>query len=294
MLRRCVTAALVTSVLVACGSGSSTSGVSEPEGLRVAAFDFAESELLAELYAQAIEGRGIPVDRLGAVGPREIVAPALQLGHVDLVVEYVGTAARHHGASGGGIADLRDAIAPSGLLALEPSSARDTNVLVVTWRTADAHDLSRVSDLAPLAPDLRFGGPVECPERPLCLRGLDDVYGIRFGEFVPQLSLQTTAAALERDEIDVGLLFSTSAVLVDGPFVVLEDDRGLQPADDVVPVVRADALERWGPEVRAASDAVSAQLSTGDLRALNRRVEEGDPVPEVAADWLADRSLLGG
>ena len=92
----------------------------------------------------------------------------------------------------------------------------------------------------------------------------------------------------------MGLLFSTSAALAEGPFVVLEDDRGLQPAENVVPIIRRPALERWGPEVRAALDGLSATLTTAELRTLNRRVEDGEPIEQVAASWLAGDAIDGG
>lgn len=277
------------SVLAACGDEQD--GAEVPDGIRVAAFDFAESELLAELYAQALEANGVPVDRLGVVGPREVVAPALQMGEIDVVPEYVGTAADHYGADGQDLASLRAAVEPLGLEVLDPAEARDENVFVVTLQTADLYDLVRVSDLADVAPAARFGGPVECPERPLCLLGLRDTYGLEFAEFVPQLSLTLTADALRRDEIDVGLMFSTSAALDEDEFVVLEDDRGLQPAENVVPLVRRSALDRWAPGVRVALDEVSAALTTAELRALNRRVGEGEAVARVAATWLESASV---
>jgi osmoprotectant transport system substrate-binding protein len=270
------------------GCGGDENADDGPDGVRIAAFDFAESELLAEIYAQSIEARGVPVDRLGAIGPREIVAPALRMGEIDVVPEYVGTAAGHYGADGRDLASLRAAVEGFGLEALEPADAVDSNVFVVTAETARAQDLVRVSDLDEFAPTARFGGPVECPERPLCLLGLRDVYGLEFAEFVPQNSLVLTADALRRGEIDVGLLFSTSAALDEDEFVVLVDDKALQPPENVVPLVRADVLRERGSVVPAALDEVSASLTTTDLRNLNQRVEGGEAIQDVAASWLAD------
>ena len=276
----------------ACASDDDGGGAA-PDAVRIAAFDFAESELLAELYAQGLEAAGVPVERFGAIGPREIVAPALQLDRVDLVPEYLGTAAAYFGAERDDLDELRAALAPSGLVALEPAPAENVNVFVVTRSTAEQHGLERLSDLSELAPSVRLGGPVECPERPLCLLGLERTYGLEFAEFVPQRSLALTAEALRRGEIGVGVLFSTSADLAAGPFVVLEDDRGLQPAENVVPVIRRDALDRWAPAAGGALDALSASLTSDALREMNRRVEAGDAVAEVAASWLASTGLDG-
>lgn len=283
---------LVLLGLLVAACGGDEEDVTPTDAIRVGAFDFAESELLAELYAQALESREVPVERFGTVGPREIVAPALQLDQLDLVPEYLGTAASHYGAEEPTLAALGEALAPSDLVALDPAPAEDVNVFVVTEETAAQHGLERLSDLEDFAPTARFGGPVECPERPLCLPGLQDTYGAVFAEFVPQRSLDRTADALLRREIEIGLLFSTSAALTDGPFVVLEDDRALQPPENVVPVVRSAAVERWAP-VGAALDELSARLTTEELRAMNRRVEDGEPVGQVAATWLGDGSADG-
>lgn len=285
----------VTGCLVAgaCAGGDRSAGPDATEGVRIGAFDFDESRLVAELYATALEAEGLAVVRLGSVGPREIVAPALEQGLIDVVPEYLGTAVSYFGTSTTG-ADttasretLASLLAPRGLAPLEPAPAQDTNVVAVTAQRAAALDLSRISDLRPMAADLRFGGPVECPDRPLCLLGLRDVYQLEFADFVPMRSLHLTAAALERGDIDVGLFFSTSAELDDAGLVVLDDDRHLQPAENLVPVVRTAALDRWGPTLAATLDRVSANLTTEVLRELNGEVGDGRPVAEVASDWLA-------
>ncbi len=283
--------------LTGCGSDDAA-GPSASEGLRIASFDFAESELLAELYAQAIEGVGVPVVRVGAVGPREIVAPAMELDQIDLVPEYLGTARRFFGASEkiadteSARADLSDRLAARGLTALAASEAEDKNVFVVTSALAMQEGLESISDLADVAAGQRFGGPPECPDRPLCLAGLQDTYGLQFAEFVPQRSLEFTAEALRRREIDVGLMFSTASQLVAIDLVSLRDDRSLQPAENIVPVVRIDALEKWGDAVRARLDAVSAALTTEGLRTLNLRSANGEPVDVIARAWLADNGVL--
>ncbi len=257
--------------------------------MRIASFDFAESQLLAELYAQVVEGGDIPVVRLGPVGPREVVAPALEGNVVDLVPEYLGTASGHFDAATTDPAGLATALEPRGLLALTPASAEDVNVFVVTRTLADQQMLTQLSDLASLAPTAKFGGPVECPERPLCLPGLADTYGLTFAEFIPQQSLELTAEALRQGEIDIGLMFSTSAELEPSEFVALLDDRNLQPPENIVPVVRSDAVERWGPTLPDSIDGLSRLLTTEELREMNRRVADGEPVAVVAGSWLTEQ-----
>lgn len=267
--------------------------------MRVASFDFAESELLAELYAQALESVDVPVVRLGVAGPREVVAPALELDRIDLVPEYLGTAIRYFGASAGSpgvdisspsVGSLQRLLDPRGLVVLDDARAQDANAIFVRSDFSEVGNIVTISDLADLAGlagELRFGGPVECPDRPLCLLGLSEVYGLEFADFVPQRSVEITAAALSRDEIDVGLAFTTSPVLDDDSFTILVDDLQLQPPENVVPVIRQDALDRWGSAARVALNDLSAALSTSDLRAMNRSVSDGTSVAEVASAWLA-------
>ena len=289
--------ALLAMIALSCGSnGDGDAGPEAADGLRIASFDFAESALLAEMYAQAAEAVGVPVVRLGPVGPREIVAPALELGRIDLVPEYLGSALANWGSPepnadrASSWNELNRLVNPRGLQALEPALAEDTNAFAVTATTAGDADLSSLSDLIPLAPTQRFGGPPECPDRPLCLLGLQEVYGLEFAEFVPQRSLQFTAEALRRGEIDVGLMFSTAPELLETDLVVLTDDRFLQPAENIIPLARTDALGRWGPRVAEALRVISGELSTIDLRLLNLRVAEGETIEEVAQDWLAQQT----
>jgi osmoprotectant transport system substrate-binding protein len=261
----------------------------------VASFDFPESELLAELYGQALRGRGYPVELVARLGTREVVEPALEQGKVDLVPEYLGTALTF--VDEGGLAPsgdprttharLRQALATRGISVAAFAPAEDRNGFVVTGDLARRRHLQRISDLAPLAGRLAFGGPPECRDRPLCLQGLRDRYGLEFARFEAMPSRQVTAEALETHEIDVGMIETTDASLYKRDLVQLQDDRGLQPAENVVPVVRRQVVDRYGPALMRVLDAVSAQLTTPGLSGLNRQVEVGDqPASAVAAGWL--------
>jgi glycine betaine/choline ABC-type transport system substrate-binding protein len=127
----------------------------------------------------------------------------------------------------------------------------------------------------------------ECPERPLCLKGLRDVYGLEFQRFQPISSRSVTAHALEAGEIDVGMLETTNGNLVDRDLVQLEDDRRLQPAENIVPMARKEIIAAYGPSLVRLINAVTAQLTTRDVVDMNRRVElEGTEPAAVAADWL--------
>jgi osmoprotectant transport system substrate-binding protein len=286
-------------VLGACGGADPPSG---PTGrVTVAAFGFSESRILAELYAQAMEAKGITVRRVLDLASREVVEPALEQGAIDFVPEYSGTAVEFlNRAAGQATADraatyglLRAAFSTRGVITLDPAPAQNQNALAVTRSTAQHLGLSRVSDLRSWSHDMVFGGPPECPERRFCLVGLIAVYGLSFREVRPlDAGGPLTIGALEGDEIDVGLVFTTSPAVDASGLVILQDDRGLQPAENVVPVVRKAVLDREGDTLSEAVNAVSRQLTTEELIGLNRWVDLDGQTPEQAARaWLAQRGL---
>jgi osmoprotectant transport system substrate-binding protein len=272
------------------------------DAVTVASFNFPESVLLAELYAQAIEGAGVPVVRYLDLGPREIVMPAIEKGLVEFVPEYAGSALvfvtlgtdRGSSNTGATVQALREALAAAGVSVLSPSPAEDQNGVAVTRETADRFGLTTISDLEPIASQLVFGGPFECQERPLCLPGLEDRYGLRFQSFaVLDSGGPGTVLALRSGRVGAAILFSSDGALAANDLVLLEDDRGLQPADNVTPLVRSEALERW-PQLNAMLEDVSSTLTTDQLRQLNAAVAvQGRPPAAVAAEWLQDHELVG-
>ena len=286
---------LVTTLGTACGSTAAEPSPAVPttEAVLIASYDFQENQILAEVYAEAARRDGVPVVVDHGIGTREVVAPALQQGLVHAVIDYLGTAlafARPQTEPGerspGELhAALRLTLGAHGVTVLRAAAAEDQNGFAVARSFAEEHGVQRLSDLAPLAPQLRFGGPPECPERPFCLQGLREVYGLEFGEVEAMPSRVATVEALVSGRIDVGLVETTAARLAVAPIVLLVDDRGLQPHENVVPLVRTDVLERWdglGP----AFDAVSARLTTEELVELNRAVElDGLTPAEAAAQW---------
>ena len=292
--------------ICACSGGRGLAGPAGEAGqhgavITVGSFDFPESVLLADIYADALTARGFPARVLPDLGARELVDPALMSGLVQVVPEYSGSALEFVSlgrlsatsdvtATSGALAEL---VAGRGLVAGRPSAAQDANVIVVTAATAARYGLRSVADLAKVAPRLAFGGPPECPERAYCLLGLKQVYGLRFKAFIPlDAGGPLTLQALQAGDIGVALLFSTDPAITADHLVVLTDDRGLQPAENVVPLVRRDAVARYGPRLLAVLDTVSARLTTGSLRALDARVElrGQDPRP-VAGSWLRAQGL---
>jgi osmoprotectant transport system substrate-binding protein len=291
--------AAVAALLAGCRSADAPSGPDVPPGtVRIASFDFAESRLLGEIYATALDQKGFEVVHVPVVGPREIVAPALEQGFLDFVPEYLGTSLAF--VSLGKIkpsarpSPVHEALtrvyAKRGVAVLDYAPAQDHNGVAVTQETADRLGLEKVSDLQGVAGDMTFGGPEECPERPLCLKGLEDVYGLDFAGFLPlDAGGPATVAALESGEVDAALLFSTDPNIAVEGFALLSDDMDLQPAENVVPVVRAEIVQRLGPRFTRVVNSVTERLTTAELRDLNERVQlDGRPSSEVALAWLTE------
>jgi osmoprotectant transport system substrate-binding protein len=308
-VRRAATGAaglgLLVMAVAACGDGEPRVAAAptalDDDAITVASFDFDESRILAEIYSQALEAGGYTVERAFGLGPRELVGPALEQGLVELVPEYSGTALGFL-TLGGDAADadvaathdgLVAAAAAEGITALAPSPAQDTNAFAVTEETADELDLRTVSDLGPAASTLVLGGPPECPTRDLCLPGLESRYDLTFDRFLPlDAGGPLTHQALTEGFVDVALVFSTDPDIRSGGLVGLEDDLGLQPAENVTPLVRTELVDRWGPPLVDLLDAVSARLSTDELRAMNRQLQSPDgSASAIASEWLAAEGL---
>ncbi len=288
-------------MLAACGGGGEggTGGDEAKGDITVGVSgDFAENQIVAEMYARVLEEAGYNVDRQLDITARDISQAALSRGEIDVVPEYLASLLLFFDpdATAGPDADenaqkVRDALEGKDLVLLEPSAANDTNAIVVTKQTADQRNLEKVSDLAPVAGELTFGGPPECPERPFCAPGLRETYGITFKEFRPlDAGGPLTVAALEGEEIDVALLFSTSSVIRSKGFVLLEDDKGLQSAENITPLVRRDVLN---DEVEELLNGVSERLTTENITELNSRVEIDNEEPaDVAQEFLEEEGLL--
>jgi osmoprotectant transport system substrate-binding protein len=290
--------------LAACAQGDGASAGSRrttrSSGIVVGAFDFNESELLAQLYGQALRARGFDVRILDDGAPREVLEPALEQGVIDLVPEYQGTAARWLGFGDAAPLNspkdthrqLQSLLSKRGLRALDFAPAENKNEVVVTNDIATQYDLRTISDLVPVAEELVFGGPPECRVRPLCLAGLESLYGLHFRSFQPlDAGGPLTVAALNGGEVDVALMFTTDAAIGANRLVVLDDDRRLQPAENIVPVVRDALLLRHGDALVQALNSVSERLSPQTLTELNRQIAGGTSPHNAARAWLIALNL---
>ncbi|MGH2748821.1 MAG: glycine betaine ABC transporter substrate-binding protein [Actinomycetota bacterium] len=285
-------------VAVAAGACGILPGGEGEGAIRVGAVSFAENQIVAELYALVLEEAGFSVERRFNFQDRESLQPRMEAGDIDLAPEYLAsllTFLRPNATPSSDPAENIERLKPLlqrlGLDLLRPSEANDTNALVVQVRTANKLDLKDVSDLADHDHDLVFGGPPECPDRRFCLKGLRDVYGLEFEDFKRlDAGGPLTIAALESREIDVALLFSTSGIIQERSWVVLDDDKRLQAAENITPVIRSKIATE---EIAALLNGVSERLTTSVMTTLNGLVEIANrDFRAVAREFLEDAGLL--
>ena len=269
--------------------------------VRVASFNFDESEILQELYAQVLENNGYKIERHTRLGTREIVEPAMESGQIDLVPEYMATleaflaktATKASSDPAGTQTALQAQLTPKNLTVLDYAQAIDTNGFVVTQATATKDKLAKLSDLTPVASQLVLGGAPECPQRPFCLLGLQQTYGLQFKDFK---SLDSggplTVAALDSGDIDIGLLFTTDPNITLKNYVLLDDDKHLQLADNIAPVVRNAVLSQ-ASDMRTLLNSVTSKLTTADLTSMNKSVGiDHMDASAVAKAYLTSKSLI--
>jgi osmoprotectant transport system substrate-binding protein len=240
------------------------------------------------------------------LGNRELYLRALGSGEIHVVPEYLGTLTTFlttekdpqatSPASGDvdkTLAALTPLLQEKQWVAYTPSPAQDQNAFAVTKETADRYGLSKLSDLA--KPDvqgqLTLGGPAECPTRPFCRPGLEKTYGAKFKGFRPlDAGGPLTINAIADGQVDIGLVFSSDGVVASRGLVVLEDDKLLQTADNLLPVARSD---KASPDLKTALDKVSAALTTDKLKDLNKRigVDKEDP-EDLAKEFVKNEGLV--
>ena len=286
--------AAIVFAITACGStgGGGTSTPSKGT-LTVAGFNFPESSILAEIYGKSLEHDGYTINYKLLLGTREVVAPALESGQIDLYPGYAATDLEFYnkgaGEASGDVtattAKLNSHLSALGLLALTPSAAVDQNAFAVTKATQTKFNLTKLSDLAPIGSQLTLGAGPECPTRPYCQPGLQKTYGTTFKAFKPlDTDGPLTRAAFKNGSIDVGLVFSSDGDLNSLGLVVLQDDKHLENADNVVPIIRQAAAT---PEVKRVLDAIDAKLTTADLVTMNSQVSiQHQDADAVATAWL--------
>jgi osmoprotectant transport system substrate-binding protein len=304
-------------LLAACGgssnafsssssSSSSSSGAAGAAGgadktLVVGGANFTEMSVMEQLYGQLLAKNGYSVS-YKQVDNREIYEPALEQGQIDVVPDYAATLANFISKKTGGTGDIATADANEtvqkmqplltklGLTAFSASPAKDNNAFAVTKKYAQANTLKTLSDLAKLGKPVVLAATTECPDRPFCQPGLEKTYGMKISKVLP-LGFGSPQAkqAVTSGKADLVLTGTTDATLDQLGLVLLEDDKGLQQADNIVPVVGKKANTA---EVKALLDKLSAALTTQDLTQLNAKVDaQRQTAQQVAKDYLASKGL---
>ena len=257
--------------------------------------DFAGAQIISQAYGQTLESKGYDITYKDNIGPTETVFPLLQKGDIDLYGEFSGTFLTFRGGtptsdSAEVFSAVQTELAKSDIVAVGPASAQDVNAFYVLKATANKYHLVNVSDLKAVAPQLTFGGPAECLDRPLCLGDKEQqLYGLNFKE-VKKLDPggPITNQALDDGTIDVGLLFTGSSV-IKPDYVLLKDDKGLQPADNPIALVRK---QKATSEVKSILGSVNAKLDRAAYNEMALKVfnDKEDPATVVTA-WLKDVGL---
>ncbi|WP_394247772.1 ABC transporter substrate-binding protein [Arthrobacter pityocampae] len=302
-----LTAALA---LTACGANSDPQGdpqesaAAEGGSVVVGSADFPESQIVAEIYAGALNAAGVEATTKLNIGSREIYYTAIEDGSVDIVPDYSGNLLLFADPEATAesaediVAALPDALSAKSpdvkLEVLEPSKAESKDALVVTAATAEKFDLTSIEDLAKVCDQITIGAPSTFQERAYGLPGLKAKYNCEPGGFeaINDGGGDITLNALLDDTVQAADIYTTTPSIEDNDLVVLEDPEDNFIAQQVLPLINTDTVNEGA---RNVLNEVSAQLTTDDLLALNREVsgdEKRNPA-DAAADWLAEKNLAG-
>ena len=263
----------------------------DSETIVVGSQAYYSNEIIAEIYAQALEDAGFTVERQFSIGQRDAYLPSLENGEVDLFPEYTGNLLQFYDeattatTSDDVYAALQEAL-PEGLEVLDQSSATDQDSYNVTAAFAQEHGLASLADLASVPVPLTLGGPPELEERPYGPAGLQEKYGVTVGF---SATGDTTVEDLLAGTVNIANVYSADPRIQTEDLVTLEDPEGLFLASNVVPLVNADVAD----EIADVINAISAMLTPEGLVALNvQSTVDQLSSADIATQWLTDNGLL--
>jgi len=255
------------------------------------------------MYAQALEAKGYTVERHLEIGERPAVDAALAAGDVNLIPEYLGGLA----GQGLGITDLssdpqtaldnmQTALTAKGWVSFAFSPGTDADGFAVRKETADKYSLKTMSDLAGVTDALTWGVAPGCPDNPVCGPGLKTTYGIDLSalqvESLPACS-SDIATSLNDSAIDVAQVCTTQPEIASMNLVLLEDDKHLQPAQNLVPIASKALADAAPADFASTLNAIQAKLTTAALTQLGAAINlNHQDIPEVATKFLKDNGLL--
>lgn len=289
-------------LLAACGNGDDTGNGADGDDVEVGdgppivlrGQDFSESVTIAEVYGQYLEGLGYEVELPTPAGFRDEAIADIESGELTMIVDYIGGAltalAPDEESSEDAdevVAVIEPAFAEIGATLLDYADAVNGDAFVVRG-DQDATTISDVADAG-----LVFGASAQCFERPQCFIGLEEIYGIQFAdtttiEFGPLLG-----EALAAGEVDAVVWNDTAPQIETEGFLVLEDDQGLFPAQNIAPILSDELIDAYGDDLVDAINELTAQITTEDLLAWNQETDiEFRESDEVAAEWLEDNGLI--
>jgi len=293
-----LTAAACSSDSKSNTSASASSSAAKPT-ITIGAQDFGESAILAEIYRQGLQAKGfnVSIQKLG--GFRDLEVTAFDGGTINFAPEYAASMLEFlNGKKGEAssdvdatVAKLKDQLTSKNLAALAVSDAVDTNSFVVTKATADRLGLKTLSDLASKGAGLKLGAPSDCQTNAYCLPGLKKTYDLDLSGSFQALETGQIADALDAGAIDVALLFSTDGRIAAKGYVLLQDDKKMLVADNVLPVVKTDLASNG--DLTAATNAITKTLTTDELIALNKRYDvDKEDAAVIAKDYLTQKGLI--
>ncbi|MFE0058533.1 ABC transporter substrate-binding protein [Streptomyces sp. NPDC059003] len=294
--------------LTACGGDSLEDDKGSDGGkgsVVVGSARFTEQKVLAELYAGVLRDAGYDAS-VKTVQNREVYEPELKKGSIDVAPEYAATLAEFLNRKKNGpdakpvassdldatYAALTKLAGPRGLKALPAGGAVDQNAFAVTKDYAKQHKLKTLSDLGKSGEKVRIAAGDECEARPFCAPGLKSKYGIDVAGIDPKgVGTTQSKQAVKNGQDQLLLTTTTDATLKNFGLVILEDDKKLQNADNILPVVNEKSA--GDKEIAAALGKLTKTLTTDDLIELNRKVdEEREKEADVAKDYLESKGLI--
>ena len=309
VLLAALAALALTIGIAACGGGDDTTNGETSEGgsgaaiqsnpenaevtLTIGSKNFPEQEILGEIYAQALSAAGYKVKSALNLGSETVALKAVKTGQISGYPEYASTAlTSFFGLEPEEVpADATEAwekaneeFEKEGLEAFEPTPFASANAVGTTTQTAEKYGLKTVSDLEGVSEKLTLYGSPECRQRIDCLAGLEELYGLRFKKFVPvDIGLRYTV--LEKGQADLSILFTTDPQLSaeKDKFVILEDDKEVFPAGNVIFVTTKKVAEEAGPDFEKTILQVQEGLDLKVVQELDARVELEKETPKAAA-----------
>src|SRR5215207_3394688 len=260
--------------------------------ITVGSKNFTEQLILGEIYAQALEAAGYDVKKRLNLGSEEIALRALEDGEIDSYPEYTSTALTSFfdipaedvpADAQQAFEDSRADFEERNLTAFPPTPFSSANAVGLLTERADELGVSSVSDLEGKSEDLTLYGSPECRQRVDCLVGLEDNYGLEFQKFTP-VDIGLRYEVLDKGDADLSILFTTDAQLSESnKYTILEDDKKLLPAGNVLFVARTETVDEAGSDFGETIESVQSNLTLEVMQELNARVDIDKEDPEEAA-----------